>query len=138
MRIMPVIGAVRTSFRWWRADVRGAAVSLAVALSSTAMLTGCATTKAATVIDAPPLAVPQAPERVLVPAEQDPLAATAVGLDAPVASVPRVQPSMPARNRVNRPEADSRSDAAQPLTSTVAQTSGSAPDTSRQVRVIPS
>lgn len=134
MRIMPVNGT-RTASRC----LRGAAVPLAVVLSAAVMLTGCATTKAATVIDAPPLAVPQAPERVLVPAEQDPLVATAVGLDAPVASVPRVQPTMPPRGtRPVRNEADARGEAAQPATSTAAQTSSGVSDANRQLRVIPS
>ena len=136
MRIQPVIGAVRVSFGRLRVEVRRAGV-LAVVLSAATMLTGCATTKAATVVEAPPLAVPRAPERVVVPAEQEPLAATAVGLDTPLASVPRVQPppqTQTTRPRSNRTEADAKGDAAQP-SSTAAQTAGSVPDATRQLRV---
>jgi hypothetical protein len=123
-----------------RALVRSACISLAAALSAAVMLTGCATTKAATVIEAPRLAVPQAPERVLVPAEQEPLAATPVGPDTPVASVPRVQqpPPSAARPRTARSEGDVRSDAAQPASSTVVQNPGGTPEATRQLRVVPS
>jgi hypothetical protein len=124
-----------------RALVRGAGISLAATLSAAVMLTGCATPKAATVIEAPPLAVPPAPERVLVPAEQEPLAATPVGPDMPVASVPRVQqqPSPSAtRPRTARTDGDARSEAAQPASSTVVQNPGGTPEANRQLRVVPS
>ena len=123
------------------AVVRHVWMSLAAVLSAAVMLTGCATTKAATVIDAPALAVPQAPERVLEPAEQEPLAATPVGPDTPVASVPRVQqqptPSA-ARPRTTRTDGDARSEAAQPASSTVVQNPGSTTEANRQLRVVPS
>jgi len=135
MRIVPVTAIAEAS-------LRGACISLAAALSAAVMLTGCATTKAATVIDAPALAVPQAPERVLVPAEQEPLSATAVGPDTPVASVPRVQQPPPVstgRPRTARTEGDVRSDAAaQPASSTVVQNPNGTPEANRQLRVLPS
>jgi len=144
MRIVPVTAIPAASPRSAGATfARRACISLAAALSAAVMLTGCATTKAATVIDAPPLAVPRAPERVLVPAEQEPLSATAVGPDTPVASVPRVQqqqpPPSPARPRTARTDGDARSDAAaQPPSSAATQPPGNPSDANRQLRVVPS
>jgi hypothetical protein len=135
MRIFPVTTRADASVR--RAWLPVAAVS--AALSAAVLLTGCASTRAATVLEAPPLAVPPAPERVVVPAEKEPLAATPVGPDTPVASVPRVQPSpLPARARTGRSEGDARTDATQPPSAAVAQNPGSTPDATRQLRVVPS
>jgi hypothetical protein len=83
---------------------------------TSSLLAGCATTKAAAIDVGPPLAVPVAPERVIVPAEEEPLASTSTGLDRPLASVPQVQsptpPSTSRRASAPRAETDNRSEAA--------------------------
>ena len=82
---------------------------------TSSLFAGCATTKAAAADVGPPLAVPEAPQRVIVPAEDEPLASTSTGLDRPLASVPQVQPpiTQPAR-RVSAPrvETDNRNESA--------------------------
>lgn len=70
-----------------------------VAVMAGLALSGCTTTKAATVIAGPPLMVPPAPPRELTPPEAEPIAATASGPGTPVTSVPRVQPSLPTVRR---------------------------------------
>lgn len=82
---------------------------------TSSLVAGCATTKAATVDAGPPLAVPTAPQRVIVPAEEEPLASTSTGLDKPIAAVPQVQPptaTPPRRQSPPRAENDNRNEAA--------------------------
>jgi hypothetical protein len=140
MFILPVTATVHASFRSARAEARGAWMSLVTVLALAVILTGCATTKAATVIEGPPLAVPKAPERVFVPAEEEPLAATAVGPDTPLASVPRVQPSpLPKGGRLPvRADSETRSEAAQPATSVATPNPGGTTEANRELRVVPS
>lgn len=81
---------------WW-----GAVAAVLLALGAGA---GCAKARAASVPEAPPLVVPAPPPRVLVPAEEEPLAARNAGPDTTVSAVelPAVQPPAP---RARRPQA---------------------------------
>lgn len=102
-------------------------------------LAGCATTKAATAEAGPPLAIPVAPQRVIVPAEEEPLASTSTGLDRPLASVPQVQPPPPApattrRSNPPRAENDNRNEAA-PSGATAAA-AGTTPEPARDSRAV--
>ena len=137
MPIFPLTAPAVVPFRTWRAEARRAWLSLAGVLSAAVLVTGCATTKAAALVDGPPLAVPQAPERVVVPAEEEPLAATSV--DTPLASVPRVvQPPPPTRPRTTRNEGEARADAPQATatTATASPTPGPAAEGKPELRVV--
>ena len=139
MPIFSLTAAAVAPFRTWRADARRAWLSLAGVLSAAVLVTGCATTKAAALVDGPPLAVPQAPERVVVPAEEEPLASTSVGQDPPLASVPRVvQPPPPTRPRTTRNEGEARADAPQATatTATASPTPGPATEGKPELRVV--
>lgn len=109
---------------------------LTIVLTS-CLLAGCATTKAAAIDVGPPLAVPVAPQRVIVPAEEEPLASTAPGLDRPLASVPQVQSSTPPttsrRASVPRPDTDNRNEAASTAGAAAAVT-GTLPEPARDQR----
>ena len=123
MADFPLTATVDAPFRTCRPGARSAWLSLAAVVTSAVLLTGCATTKAATNVEGPPLAVPPAPERVVVPAEEEPLASSTVGPDTPLASVPRVSqqpPAVSARPRTNRTDGDARTDAAQAAASPAA------------------
>lgn len=85
-----------------------------VVVVSSVLSSGCATTKAASVVDGPPLAVPEAPQRVIVPAEDEPLASTSIGPARPLTSIPQVQPSplrQGGRATAPRADTDARSEA---------------------------
>ena|SRR6187455_2447940 len=122
-----------------RTEARSVWVSLATVLASAVILTGCATTKAATVTEGPPLAVPKAPERVLVPAEEEPLTSTQVGPDTTLGAPRVVQPPPQPRGRAAvRADNDTRSEAAQPATSVPTPNPGGTVEASRELRVVPS
>jgi hypothetical protein len=90
---------------------------LAIVVVSSVVSGGCATTKAAAVVAGPPLAVPEAPQRMIVPAEDEPLASTSTGPNRPLTSIPQVQPNPPRPGgRVTAPRADTdaRSEASAP------------------------
>jgi hypothetical protein len=132
-----MIATVDAFCRTCGAASRGVRLSLGAILAVATLLPGCASTKAATMVEGPPLAVPKAPERVVVPAEEEPLAATSVGPDTPVASVPRVQPSpLPTRRPATRTEGDTRTDATQGATNS-ATALGPAADAKPELRMVP-
>jgi hypothetical protein len=102
----------------------------------TACAAGCAKTRAAGLAEAPPLAVPSPPPRVLVPAEEEaPLAANPAGPDTSAAVAPRIEPAQqrPARRA---PAADA---AGEPQPAPAA-TAAPAPvaETPRELRTAPS
>jgi hypothetical protein len=111
----------------------------AAVLLASSLLTGCATAKAATAIAGPPLAVPEPPPRVLVPAEAEPLASTTIAPETPLASQPSVQPTPPQTRRTSavRSDTDTRVEAAAPA-ATAAVTPGTGADTPRELRPVPS
>jgi hypothetical protein len=111
----------------------------AAVLLASSLLTGCATAKAATAVAGPPLAVPEPPPRVLVPAEAEPLASTTIAPETPLASEPRVQPTPPQPRRASsvRSDADTRPESAAPA-ATAAVAPGTNVDTPRELRPVPS
>jgi hypothetical protein len=120
---------------WRTCAVRIWMTVLTISVTSS-LFAGCATTKAAAVDAGPPLAVPEAPQRVIVPAEDEPLASTATGLDRPLASVPQVQPPATAQPRsksVPRAENDNRNEAAS-ATAAATTASGNVPEPARDPR----
>jgi hypothetical protein len=119
--------------------VRCLGLPAAAVLLASSLLTGCATAKAATAIAGPPLAVPEPPPRVLVPAEAEPLASTTIAPETPLASQPSVQPTPPQTRRTStvRSDTDTRVEAAAPA-ATAAVTPGTGADTPRELRPVPS
>ena len=110
-----------------------------VLMAASSVLAGCATTKAATTDAGPPLAVPVAPQRVIVPAEEEPLASTSTGLDRPLASVPQVQQQQPPptttrRQSPPRAENENRNEAA--ASSATATAAGTTPEPARDSRAV--
>lgn len=109
-----------------------------VIMAAASALAGCATTKAATTEVGPPLAVPVAPQRVIVPAEEEPLASTSTGFDRPLASVPQVQQPPPAtttrRPSPPRADNDNRNEAA--ASSATAAAAGTIPEPARDSRPV--
>ena len=121
----------------WRPCARRVWMPGLVILVASSVLAGCATTKAATADAGPPLAVPAPPQRVIVPAEEEPLASTSTGLDRPLASVPQVQPPtapQPRRQTVPRAENDTRNEAAS--SSATASAAGTIPEPTRDARPV--
>jgi hypothetical protein len=105
----------------------------------TMALSGCATTKAATVAEGPPLAVSQAPPRVLVPPEEEPLASTGNGPDTPVVtSSPRVQPSPPQQRRPTPQRTGESEPRAETPTAPTAISPTVPAEATRELRAVPS
>ncbi len=103
-----------------------------------AALSACATTKAAAIVEGPPLAVSPPPPRVIVPFEEEPLAAVGNGLDTPLLASPRVQPSPMPRSRTvpARAETEPRSETPGAPAATVVGPSLSEPP--RELQPVPS
>jgi hypothetical protein len=139
MRI-PLLSSVSTTA--WTGRFIGARTAwLCVAAMLSAVGSGCATTKAAAVIEGPPLAVSPPPPRVIVPPEEEPLAVVGNGLDTPLlASPPRVQPSpMPrARTAPARAETEPRSETQGSQSAGAVGPSPSAEPPKVELRAVPS
>jgi hypothetical protein len=114
---------------------------LTAGVASLSLSSGCATTRAAPVAEGPPLTVPQPPPRVVVPPEEEPLAATGTGPDTPLlTSSPRVQPTPPP---VRRPatvrDSEPRSEApVAAATGVVGPTVPAVAEAPRELRPVPS
>ena len=74
--------------------MRAAGVVLGLAV----LATGCATARAETVPDGPPLTVPNPPTRVFAPVTEPPLAAEPAVAETPTAEAPSVASPTPARS----------------------------------------
>jgi len=94
--------------RWarWAAGIGQCLVLASVAA-------GCAKTRAQTVPDGPPLAMPSPPSRVFAPLEEEPLVASPVA-DASPAPAPAVPPPPPPVRRTPPPEPEKPAAAAPP------------------------
>jgi hypothetical protein len=79
------------------------ASSMAMCALSAAVAAGCTKTRAQTVPDGPPLAMPPPPSRVFAPLEEEPLVSSPVA-DASPAPAPRVPPPTPPARRTPAPE----------------------------------
>jgi hypothetical protein len=109
------------------------AAAISVALSA------CATTRAAAVVEGPPLSVPQPPERVVVPPEEEPLVATGNGPDTPLLQSPRLtQTSPPRRTQPVRGETDTRAEAPAAAASGPVGPTAAAVETPRELKPVPS
>jgi len=125
----------------WRTCIERIWMAGLTIVVTSSLLAGCATTKAAAIDVGPPLAVPVAPQRVIVPAEEEPLASTSNGLDRPLASVPQVQSPTPTttsrRASAPRPDPDNRNEAASSA-GVAAAAAGTLPEATRDQRPLSS
>lgn len=86
-----LVTAMPSAARSWSA-------AFLVGIACLVLASGCARSRAAEVVDGPPLAVPAPPPRLIAPIEDEPLASAPGGPETPLASAPAV-----VQERVTRP-----------------------------------
>ena len=117
-----------------RVVARGVACGVLVSLAAA----GCAKARAASLPEAPPLAVPAPPPRVLAETPvEEPLAASPAGPDTTIAAEPRIPPTTPRPNTRRTPAADENREPPTPPAATAAP-AAAASETPRELRTAPS